>query len=421
MISEIENRIFGSISATRAYQHVENICKFGNRLAGSEGDNKAMEYFAKTCSEYGLYTYCEEFEVDCFEPINCELSVVEPERKSIECQPMIFSPSSSKKGITSELIDVKDGKEKDYQKKDAKNKIVLITRGYDKHTFFTEMCTASKHGALGVIMANYQSWPFHGTLETFTFKPEERLLPIEPNPIPAINISLEDGQYLRECLLKYKKMKIHLNLQAITEKRMTQNVRCLLPGTILPEERVILGSHHDTQNTPAADDNTSGLAVLLELARVLSTYPCKRTIEFYSPGCEEVRSLGSWEYCKRHESELQNIVAFFSVDGVGGGGDLSIITEGWWPDRKLISPEWLCLFVHEVAHELNYKTKFSICELGSSDEGRFLDAGVPAVFLWKPWEEHYHSMMDIPEYVDPNTLKVVGEISGLAAYRLANR
>ena len=189
----------------------------------------------------------------------------------------------------------------------------------------------------------------------------------------------------------------------------------------MPQERVILGGHHDTQNTPAADDNTSGLSVTLELARVLSAYPCKRTIEFYAPGCEEIRSLGSWEYCKRHKSDLQNIVAFLNVDGVGGGGSLNIITEGWWPDKKLITPEWLCLFVDKVAKELNYKTKLGICELGTSDEGRFLNAGVPAVFLWKPWEEHYHSMQDKLEYVDPNTLKVVGEISGLATWRLANR
>ena len=421
MISEIENQILRSISAAKAYEHVENICEFGNRLAGSEADNKAAEYFAKTCSEYGLYTYFEEFEADCFEPITCELSLVEPESKNIESQPMIFSPSTLEGGITSELIDVGAGKEEDYKGKDTKNKIVLFTRGFDKHTFFTEICMASKHGALGAIMANYQSWPFHGTVEPLFFEPEKQLLPIEPNPIPAINISLEDGHYLRECLLKCEKVKVHLRLQAITEKRTTKNVRCLLPGTSLPQERVILGGHHDTQNTPAADDNTSGLAVTLELARVLSAYPCKRTIEFYAPGCEEVRSLGSWEYCKRHKSDLQNIVAYLDVDGVGGGGDLNIITEGWWPDKKLIAPEWLCLFVDKVAKELNYKTKFGICELGTSDEGRFQDAGVPAVFLWKPWEEHYHSMQDKLEYVDPNTLKVVGEISGLAAWRLANR
>ncbi len=93
------------ISATKAYQHVENICKFGNRLAGSAPDNKASEYFAATCSEYGLYTYFEEFETDCFEPITCELSLVEPISKNIEYNPMRFSPSTSEEGITSELVD----------------------------------------------------------------------------------------------------------------------------------------------------------------------------------------------------------------------------------------------------------------------------------------------------------------------------
>ncbi len=421
MLSEIENQILRGISAAKAYQHIENICRFGNRLAGSDADNKAAEYFARTCSEYGLYTYFEEFETDCFEPIACELSLVEPISKNIEYNPMRFSPSTSEEGITSELVDVGAGNEEDYREKDTKNKIVLLTRGFDMTNFLPQVCIASKHGASGAIVANYESWPHHGILEPGLFELEKRLLPIEPNPIPAINISLEDGQYLRECLLKYEKVKMHLRLQAITEKRVTQNVRCLLPGTLLPEERVILGAHHDTENNPGADDNASGMGVLLEVARVLSAHPCKRTIEFYSPACEEGRSIGSWEYCKRHKSDLRNVVAFINVDGVGGGGDLSIITEGQWPDKKIITPEWVCLFVDKVAKELNYKTRFATNDIGTSDEGRFIDAGVPAVFLWKPWDVHFHSMLDIPEYVDPNALKVVGEISGLAAWRLANR
>ena len=421
MLSEIENQIMRGISAAKAYQHVENICRFGNRLTGSDADNKAAEYFAATCSEYGLYSYFEEFETDCFQPIDGELSLVEPESKNIEYIPMRFSPSSSKEGVTSELVDVGAGKEKDYREKDTKNKIVLLTRGFEETNFLSEICIASKHGASGVIVANYESWPHNGVLEPELFELEKRLLPIEPNPIPAINISLEDGQYLRQCLLKYQKVKMHLRLEAITEKRVTQNVRCLLPGTMLPEERVILGAHHDTENTQGADDNASGLGVLLEVARVLSAHPCKRTIEFYSPGCEEGRSIGSWEYCKCHKSDLRNVVAFINVDMVGGGGDLCIITEGRWPDKKIITPEWLCLFVDKVAKELNYKTKFAANDWGTSDEGRFIDAGVPSVYLWKPCDVHYHSILDIPEYVDPNSLKVVGEISGLAAWRLANR
>jgi len=110
-----------------------------------------------------------------------------------------------------------------------------------------------------------------------------------------------------------------------------------------------------------------------------------------------------------------------NIDMVGVGGDLHIITAGRWPDRLIPTPDWLYLFVKATAKELNYKVKFDICPLGTSDEGRFNDAGVPAVFFWKPGDEHYHSSLDVPEYVDPNNLKVVAEIAGLAAYRLANR
>lgn len=422
MISEIENRLVRSISATDAYQHIERIANFGVRLAGNQGDIKTAEYFGKKCQEYGLYTCFEEFEGDCYEPTGWELLIKQPVNKNIECHPMIFSPSTPQDGITSDIIYVGTGQEEDYKDKDAKNKLVLFMRDPNtpKDSFFTEICTASKNGALGAIMANYQPWPFNGTLESGYFDPKKRILPIEPNPIPAVCISSTDGYYL-QSLLESKRVKARLLVQATTEKRITHNVRCLLSGTSLPEERVIICGHRDSEDNRGANDNGSGLSIMLELARVLSSHPCQRTIEFLATGCEEVVSIGSWEYCKRHAATLPNIVAVLNIDMVGVGGDLHLITEGYWPDKTLTTPEWLYLFVDKVARELNYKTKFGICDLGTSDEGRFLDAGVPALFFWKPGDEHYHSILDVPEYVDPNTLKVVAEIAGLSAWRLANQ
>ena len=245
-------------------------------------------------------------------------------------------------------------------------------------------------------------------------------MPIKPNPIPAMCISSIDGDYM-QYLLKHEKVKAHLNLQAVTEKRVTHNVRCILPGTSLPEERVLFCGHHDTQDNKGSNDNTSGLGVLLELARVLSTNPCKRTIEFFAPGAEEILSMGSLEYCNRHKSDLMQIIAVLNLDMIGSGGDLHLITEGRWPDRIIHTPEWLYLFVDKVARELNYVTKFSVCDLGSSDDGRFNNAGVPALFFWTSLDEHYHSILDTPEVLSPNVMKIVGEIGLLSAWRLANR
>jgi len=423
MINKFENYLVRNISANSTYQHIENIYELGVRLAGSKGDIRTKEYIEKKCQDYGLYTCCEEFQANCFDPINFKLLIKEPIIKDIKCYPMIFSPSSPKEGITAELVEVGEGKEEDYKGKNVKNKIVLLKRNPDTPTdsFFGEVCIASKHGALGVIMFNYQSWPFNGTLETGYFNPQKRLLPIKPNPIPAVCISLEDGLYICNFLNKNKIIKIHFLVQAITEKRAVYNVRCILPGNSLPEERIIICGHRDSEGNKGANDNGSGLAIILELARIMSKYPNKRTIEFLFTGCEEVVSLGSWEYCKLHSNTLKDIIAVLNIDMVGVGDDLHLITKGIWPDKTLNTPEWLYLFVNKVAQELNYKTKFGICELGTSDEGRFLDAGVPALFLWKPSDEHYHSTLDIPKYVDPNTLKIVAEIVGISAYRLANR
>jgi len=423
MISRFENQLLRDISADSAYRHIENISGLGIRLAGSKGDIRTKEYIEKMCQDYGLYTCCEEFEADCFEPVSFKLLIKEPINKNIECQPMIFSPSSPKGGITAEVIEVDHGQEEDYKSRDVKNKIVIFKRNPDipKDTFFNEVCTASKHGALGAIMVNYQSWPFNGTLETGYFNPQMRLLPIKPNPIPAIGISLEDGLYIRTLLNKNKIVKIHFLVQTIIEKRVVYNVRCILPGNSLPEERIIICGHRDSEGNKGANDNASGLAIMLELARVMAKYPNKRTIEFLATGCEEIVSLGSWEYCKLHSNTLKNIIAVLNIDMVGVGDELHLITKGIWPDKILKSPEWLYLFVNKVAQELNYKTKFGICELGTSDEGRFLDAGVPALFFWKPGDERYHSILDILKYVDPNTLKTVAEIAGLSVYRLANR
>ena len=56
----------------------------------------------------------------------------------------------------------------------------------------------------------------------------------------------------------------------------------------------------------------------------------------------------------------------------------------------------------------------------TSDEIRFLLAGVPSVWFWKPDDVYYHSIMDTPEMVDANSLKAVSDITAVAVMRIAN-
>ena len=75
--------------------------------------------------------------------------------------------------------------------------------------------------------------------------------------------------------------------------REFRNIIATSPGTRHPEERVMVIAHYDTMSsTPGADDNASGVAVLLELARVMKPLHFERTVQFVAVNLEENERVG---------------------------------------------------------------------------------------------------------------------------------
>ncbi|MBN1838350.1 MAG: M28 family peptidase, partial [Spirochaetales bacterium] len=87
---------------------------------------------------------------------------------------------------------------------------------------------------------------------------------------------------------------------------VSRNVVAELPGREGGGDLLIVGGHHDTQaDSPGADDNATGTAAVLELARLLApAAPLRRTLRLVSFGAEEQLSVGSAEYVRRHRREL---------------------------------------------------------------------------------------------------------------------
>lgn len=71
------------------------------------------------------------------------------------------------------------------------------------------------------------------------------------------------------------------------------NVVGLLPGLKRPDDLYVIGAHYDSVSNPGADDNASGVAGVLECARVLSQYEFDATLVFIAFDCEEVGLVGS--------------------------------------------------------------------------------------------------------------------------------
>jgi len=101
----------------------------------------------------------------------------------------------------------------------------------------------------------------------------------------------------------------------------SQNVIATLPGTLYPDQYVVLGCHYDSYSysgdAPGADDNASGSAGILEIARILSQYDFNRTIIFCAFSGEEYGLHGSEEYATMADNTDMEILGYFNIDMSG--------------------------------------------------------------------------------------------------------
>ncbi|MBQ6306131.1 MAG: M28 family peptidase [Bacteroidales bacterium] len=95
------------------------------------------------------------------------------------------------------------------------------------------------------------------------------------------------------------------------------NVIAIQPGTVYPDEYIIVSSHYDHPDGPGADDNASGTAGVLEAARILSQYSFKRSIIYVNFNAEENGLYGSMGYAKECAHQDMNILGDFNLDMIG--------------------------------------------------------------------------------------------------------
>ncbi|MDD2279589.1 MAG: M20/M25/M40 family metallo-hydrolase, partial [Bacteroidales bacterium] len=102
----------------------------------------------------------------------------------------------------------------------------------------------------------------------------------------------------------------------------SDNVIATLTGTKYPDEYVVIGGHYDSinrnsSNAPGADDNASGTAAVLEIARILSEQELDRSIIFCAFSGEEYGLYGSAAFAQRCANQGMNILGYFNLDMIG--------------------------------------------------------------------------------------------------------
>lgn len=102
-----------------------------------------------------------------------------------------------------------------------------------------------------------------------------------------------------------------------------RNVEAELTGSLHPREVVVVGAHYDSvADSPGADDNASGVAVMLALARDFASTKPRRTVRFVGFTNEEspffwTDDMGSVVYAKRCRQQGDNVVAMLSIESAG--------------------------------------------------------------------------------------------------------
>ncbi len=237
-------------------------------------------------------------------------------------------------------------------------------------------------------------------------------------PLPVISVAKEDALLLRRLLAKGPvRLALDVRNTFDTSPYRERNVLADLSGTN-PDEVVLLGAHLDSWDpAEGADDDGSGVAAVLEAARILRSLgvPPRRTIRFAFFSGEEEATLGSRAYVAAHEKELDRLRAVLVMDS-GAGAPRGVELHGREdleaPVKKLLAP-----LASLGAAGTSLDASFD------RDHAPFMVSGVPAMTLWvEPgsYDEHHHTVTDTFDKVDPHLLALDTAVMAIAGWELAN-
>lgn len=220
-----------------------------------------------------------------------------------------------------------------------------------------------------------------------------------------------------------------VKVQSFPSRDLTlDNVEVELPGRSSPDEIVVVGAHYDTVvGSPGANDNGSGVAALLEIARLLAQAAPARTVRFVAFANEEAPffytdEMGSRVYATRSFRRKEQIVAMISLETIGyytnkpGSQGYPFPYYYFYPDTGnfigFVGNLSSWRLVQRSIAAFREFTRFPSEGVAApgwmmgvhwSDHWSFWQAGYPAIMITDTAlfrYRHYHSSTDTPEQLD---------------------
>ena len=428
--------------------------ELAGRQPGTPGIELAADYIAARFADAGLQpagddgTWFQSFDVTRGKKLVDEAAALQAEGIDRVWQvrkdwiPFPFSDMADADGplaFAGYGIEATDQNYNDYADFDAKGKILLIFR-YEPlaekedaefggktpshYAMFVEKAkTAAKHGALALLIVNPTKRP--GVTDTLPPFDEEQTH--QNYDLPMVQVSRELAEALvkqgglsdlttleeqlnqeRKPLSADLKLNLHLKTGVKPNGLPTRNVLGLLPGDGTTTDTIVLGAHYDhlgnvpdRRNGPpeihnGADDNASGTAAVIEMARVLAHEGgLHRNVLFCTFSAEELGLLGSAHFVAHPTIPLEHIRAMINFDMVGRlrGGRLTIF--GVQTAKEFAE----LIKAADAPLDLPYRAARGIN--GDSDHFSFYRHQIPILFAFTGVHKEYHKPEDDWELIDP--------------------
>jgi aminopeptidase YwaD len=226
-----------------------------------------------------------------------------------------------------------------------------------------------------------------------------------------------------------ERLHVSLNIDIETMRATVNNVVAWLPGQT--DEYVIIGAHYDHlgrgnfdslapsqigQIHPGADDNASGTAGVLELARLLAPErrKLKRSILFMNFAGEELGLLGSAEWVKEPTRPLAKAVAMINMDMIGRIKDEKVYIGGVGTGSTFKT------VLDQAQKEAPFKIEYSAGGYSSSDHTSFVTKKIPVLFFFSGLHSDYHKPSDTWDKINGASAARLLDMVESVAVQLAN-
>ena len=434
-----------SLDVNAAYTHIEELAgaRYEGRYTGTSGAFAAGEYIAEKFAEYGLQpagddgTFFQSFPIYINQLSEIPTLTLQT-NDGVDHGPTLYEDYSP---VTSRYLGT--GKAQgpifwgnacdsdSLQENDLVGKVVLCQGIVFTDDILNTGRLVLEYGAAGLLL-----------LTDPDIRPADfgsrYYLPWVPETIPAFRvypeivdeILLGTGYTLEDLKNSLPPMQLQTSATLELETKgeaacptdgcEARNVLGVIPGRdpAFAHEVVLIGGHYDHMGASpdgtiwyGANDNASGVAVLLEIARSWQEqgYVPKRTVLFAAWDAEEIGLLGSRYYVNQPRYPLENTIGMIQLDMVGAGAEfLSVGGQEDFASQILATAD--TLGIDAVGSEL-----------GRSDHIPFWQAGVPAcLMIW--WDDttynHIHRTNDTPSIIELERLEAVAQISNLSLLNL---